>query len=57
LLDGTAHDVFAQPDILTAAGVAPPPLAQLAQRLGWHEMPFTVEAFVEEFVRRAGQRE
>jgi len=45
LLDGPAEEVFAQPEVLLEAGVTPPPLVQLAQRLGWEETPFTIPAF------------
>jgi energy-coupling factor transport system ATP-binding protein len=56
LLDGHADEVFARPDVLAEAGVAPPLLTQLARRLGWDETPFTVESFVEALSRRLESR-
>jgi energy-coupling factor transport system ATP-binding protein len=47
LLDGPAREVFARPEILAEAGVSAPALGELARRLGWEQMVFTVEEFVE----------
>jgi energy-coupling factor transport system ATP-binding protein len=53
LLDGPAKEVFARPDVLAEAGVSTPALGQLARHLGWEEVPFTVEEFVEVLGGRA----
>lgn len=52
LLDGSAEEVFARPEVLAEAGVEPPLLVQLARRLGWSESPFTVEALVKALAGR-----
>ena len=49
LLDGPTDAVFAQPDILAQSFVSPPPITRVAQRLGLHGTPFTVESFLQFF--------
>ncbi|MBY6278027.1 energy-coupling factor ABC transporter ATP-binding protein [Symbiobacterium thermophilum] len=46
LADGTAQEIFAQPDLLRKAGLEPPPITLLGQGLGLPDPPLTVEAFV-----------
>jgi energy-coupling factor transporter ATP-binding protein EcfA2 len=45
VLDGPTGAVFARTDALIHAGIVPPPLANLAQRLGWPGTPLTVDDF------------
>jgi len=47
LLDGTAPEVFSRADILSAAGLEPPQIAQLSMALGMNPPALTVEEFVE----------
>lgn len=46
LLDGTAAEVFSRADVLRAAGLEPPQIAQLSIALGMTPPALTVEAFV-----------
>lgn len=46
ILEGPAHSVLAQTDILAKSYVEPPQLVRLARRLGWEFTPLTVQEFV-----------
>ena len=46
LADGTAEEIFSRPDLLRQAGLEPPPITVLGQRLGLARPPLTVEGFV-----------
>ncbi|MFO7275239.1 MAG: ABC transporter ATP-binding protein [Bacillota bacterium] len=46
LADGTAQEIFRQPDLLRQAGLEPPPITELGRALGLPDPPLTVEAFV-----------
>lgn len=48
LLDGTAQEVFSQPEVLKASFVSPPPLARTGQGIGIGKTAFTVEQLIEE---------
>lgn len=50
LIDDHAAVVFSRPELLAAAGVTPPPLIQLAQRLGWNAMPLNADEFIDTFL-------
>ena len=43
LIDGAPHDVFASGDVLQVTSVEPPPVAQLALRLGVSPPPLTMD--------------
>ena len=53
LADDTAEAIFAQPELLAAAGLQAPPITRLGQALGLPATVLTVEAFVEAV--RAGE--
>lgn len=54
LIDGAPSQVFAHPEILEKTSVVPPPVTQLALRLGLNPPPLTVEAAVEVFAGLLG---
>ena len=43
LADGTPQEVFASTDLLRRTSIEPPPVAQLALRLGVHPLPLTMD--------------
>lgn len=45
LLDTSTAEAFAQPQLLEQAGIVPPPIVMLSQRLGLPDTPLTVEEF------------
>lgn len=53
LADGTAGEIFAQPEVLRQAGLEPPPITVLGQQLGLARPPLTVEDFVARIRARA----
>lgn len=54
LADGTAEEVFGQPDLLRAAGLEAPQITRLGRELGLSGTVLTVEAFVDG-IRSAGR--
>ncbi len=45
MLDASPAEVFACPEALARAGIAPPPIARLSQQLGMAGTPLSVDAF------------
>jgi energy-coupling factor transport system ATP-binding protein len=54
LIDGAPAEVFAHPEILEKTAVMPPPVTQLALRLGLTPPPITVDQAVETFAALLG---
>lgn len=54
LIDGTPRDVFAHPEILERTSVVPPPVTQLALKLGLRPPPLTVDEAVERLLPLLG---
>ena len=54
VLDGPPRAACGRPDLLVRAGITPPPVAQLGQRLGLAVTPLTVEDFCRAYGERAG---
>ena len=54
LLDASTAEAFAQPQLLEQAGIVPPPIVMLGQRLGLPDTPLTVEDFCRRWVTTVG---
>jgi energy-coupling factor transporter ATP-binding protein EcfA2 len=55
ILDAPPAEVFACPEALARAGIAPPPIARLSQQLGLAETLLSVDGFCQLLARRHGE--
>jgi energy-coupling factor transport system ATP-binding protein len=55
ILDAPTEDVFTHTDLLTRAGIAPPPTVELSRRLGLSATPPTVDDFCRLFRQESGE--
>jgi energy-coupling factor transporter ATP-binding protein EcfA2 len=55
VLDAPTAEVFARPELLAQAGVAPPPIVELGRRLRLPTTPLTVDDFCRTYLRLIGE--